>query len=194
LNTVLNSDGTTAISDHPRVGSDYVFHELTRSICPVCRRVIDAKILLRDNQVFMSKRCPQCGPFMALVYADAKAYVSYSQYNKPGTIPLAYEAKTEHGCPHDCGLCHDHEQHACLGIIEVNSACGMDCPLCFADAGQGFSLTLERPPARAPCRGPEASRRSVTARRRKVVVIFHAAFSPATRLPETLDSPPRRQR
>lgn len=142
-NPVLKADGMTAVSDRPRVDSDHVFHELTRSICPVCRRVIDAKILLHDNQVYMSKRCPQCGPFMALVYADAKAYVSHSQHNKPGTIPLAYGAETERGCPHDCGLCPDHEQHTCLGIIEVNSACDMDCPLCFADAGPGFSLTLE---------------------------------------------------
>jgi uncharacterized radical SAM superfamily Fe-S cluster-containing enzyme len=29
-----------------------------------------------------------------------------------------------------------------VGIIEVNSACNMDCPLCFANAGAGFSLTL----------------------------------------------------
>ena len=137
------SNRLTAIGDHPRVDSDYVFYELTRSICPVCRRVIDAKILLRDNQVFMSKRCPQCGPFMSLVYADAKAYVSYSRYNKPGNIPLVHGSKIERGCPHDCGLCQDHEQHACLGIIEVNSACNMDCPLCFADASPGFSLTLE---------------------------------------------------
>ncbi len=144
MSIVLDTNNEpTAIGDHIRVDSDYVFHELTRSICPSCRRVIDAKILLRDNQVFMSKRCPRCGPFMALVYADAKAYLSYAQYNKPGTIPLAYGSKTEHGCPHDCGLCPDHEQHACLGIIEVNSACNMDCPLCFADAGPGFSLTLE---------------------------------------------------
>jgi tetraether lipid synthase len=144
LSIVLDTNNEpTAIGDHIRVGSDYVFHELTRSICPSCRRVIDAKILLRDNQVFMSKRCPRCGPFMALVYADAKAYLSHAQYNKPGTIPLAYGSKTERGCPHDCGLCPEHEQHACLGIIEVNSACNMDCPLCFADAGPGFSLTLE---------------------------------------------------
>jgi len=45
--------------------------------------------------------------------------------------------------PHDCGLCPDHQQHACLGIIEVNSGCNMDCPLCFANAGVGFNLTLE---------------------------------------------------
>jgi uncharacterized radical SAM superfamily Fe-S cluster-containing enzyme len=144
MSALLDTDKEIrAASDCPRIDSEYVFHELTRSICPVCRRVIDAKILLRDNQVFISKRCPQCGPFMALVYADANAYTSYSQYNKPGTIPLAYGSKIERGCPHDCGLCPDHEQHACLGIIEVNSACNMDCPLCFADAGPGFSLTLE---------------------------------------------------
>jgi uncharacterized radical SAM superfamily Fe-S cluster-containing enzyme len=45
--------------------ADYVFYELTRSICPECRRVIDAQILLRDNKVYMRKRCPQCGPFGA---------------------------------------------------------------------------------------------------------------------------------
>src|SRR5271166_3558828 len=38
---------------------DYVFYELTRSICPECRRVIDAQILLRDNKVYMRKRCPE---------------------------------------------------------------------------------------------------------------------------------------
>jgi 7,8-dihydro-6-hydroxymethylpterin dimethyltransferase len=123
--------------------ADYVFYELTRSICPICRRVIDAKILLRDNKVYMAKRCPQCGPFEALVYADAEAYVRLSKYNKPGTIPLAFGSEIHEGCPHDCGLCPDHQQHACLGIIEVNSACNMDCPLCFADASPGFSLTLE---------------------------------------------------
>jgi hypothetical protein len=53
----------------------------------------------------------------------------------------------EHGCPLDCGLCPDHKQHACLGIIEVNTACNLDCPICFADSGHapdGFSLTLEQ--------------------------------------------------
>jgi uncharacterized radical SAM superfamily Fe-S cluster-containing enzyme len=80
---------------------------------------------------------------MSLVYGDAATYVSLAQFNKPGTVPLKHGAKVERGCPHDCGLCPEHEQHTCLGIIEVNSACDMDCPLCFADAEPGFSLTLE---------------------------------------------------
>src|SRR3984893_9071166 len=127
----------------PKHDADYVFYELTRSICPHCRHVIDAQVILRDNKVYMRKRCPTCGPFEALVYGNAEAYVANGKYNKPGTMPLAFGTGTDHGCPHDCGLCPDHQQHACLGIIEVNSACDMDCPLCFAEAGPGFSLTLE---------------------------------------------------
>ncbi|MGH9069628.1 MAG: radical SAM protein [Acidimicrobiales bacterium] len=122
--------------------ADYIFYELTRSICPQCRRVIDAKILLRDNKVYMRKRCPDHGEVEALIYGDAAAYSRNSRYNKPGTIPLAHSHEIERGCPYDCGLCPDHQQHTCLGIIEVNSACNMDCPLCFANAGPGFNLTL----------------------------------------------------
>src|SRR5487761_2534905 len=121
---------------------DYVFYELTRSICPECRRVVDAHILLRNNKVYMRKRCPEHGEVEALVYGDAKAYMTASRFNKPGTIPLEFTTNLNRGCPHDCGLCPDHQQHACLGIIEVNSACNMDCPLCFANAGAGFTLTL----------------------------------------------------
>lgn len=123
--------------------ADHVFYELTRSICPECRRVIDAQVLLREGRVFMRKRCPDHGPFEALIYADAEAYVRNARFNKPGTIPLAFHTEIRQGCPYDCGLCPEHQQHTCLGIIEVNSACNMECPLCFADAGPGFNLTLE---------------------------------------------------
>ena len=125
-----------------KTDADYIFYELTRSICPECRRTIDAQILLRDNKVYMRKRCPEHGPFEALVYGDATAYTRSAPFNKPGTIPLQFTTAVEAGCPHDCGLCPDHQQHACVGIIEVNSACNMACPLCFANAGAGFSLTL----------------------------------------------------
>jgi uncharacterized radical SAM superfamily Fe-S cluster-containing enzyme len=130
---------------HPASGRDaeHVFHELTRSICPECRRVIDAQVLLRDGRVYLRKRCPEHGRFEALVYGDADAYVRNVRFNKPGTIPLAFSHEIRDGCPYDCGLCPQHEQHVCLGIVEVNSACNMDCPLCFADAGPGFNLTLD---------------------------------------------------
>lgn len=123
--------------------ADYVFLELTRSICPECKIAIDAQVVARNNNIYLRKRCPAHGPFEALVYADAEAYIAAARLNKPGTIPLKFHAEIVHGCPHDCGLCPDHQQHACVGIIEVNSACNMACPLCFADAAAGFNLSLE---------------------------------------------------
>src|SRR5262249_8518461 len=116
---------------------------LTRSICPECRKVIDAKILLRDNKVYMNKHCPDCGPCEALVYGDAEAYVALSRYNKPGTIPLAFNTARHQGCPHDSGLCHDDQPLPCVAIIELNSTCNTDCALCFASAQPGFNLTRE---------------------------------------------------
>ncbi|KPV48146.1 radical SAM protein, partial [Kouleothrix aurantiaca] len=109
-------------------------------------RVIDAQILLRENKVFMRKRCPEHGWFEALVFGDAQLYTEIARYNKPGTLPLEFATEVRDGCPHDCGLCPEHQQHACLGIIEVNQACNLDCPLCFAGSGthlaqNGWQLT-----------------------------------------------------
>jgi uncharacterized radical SAM superfamily Fe-S cluster-containing enzyme len=125
-----------------RQESDFIFHELTRSICPECKRVIDAQIILRHNQVFMRKRCPQHGWFEGLISSDAQMYVGSTAFNKPGTMPLQFSTEVNEGCPLDCGLCPEHKQHTCLALIEVNTGCNLNCPVCFADAGDGFSLTL----------------------------------------------------
>src|SRR6266702_73951 len=91
---------TSTPSSHPATSNrpapvqkkdaDYVFYELTRSICPECRRSIDAHILLRENKVYMRKRCPEHGLFEGLVYGDAMAYTANARFNKPGTIPLQF--------------------------------------------------------------------------------------------------------
>src|SRR5262249_28721108 len=81
----------------------------------------------------------------ALVYSDADLYMAQQRFNKPGTIPLEFQTEVAESCPLDCGLCPEHKQHACLGIIEVNSGCNLDCPVCFADSGHqpdGYQLTL----------------------------------------------------
>ncbi|MFP3899734.1 MAG: radical SAM protein [Acidimicrobiia bacterium] len=130
-----------------RVDRDEVFLETTKSICPVCKAVVDAEVNIRDDKVFLRKRCGDHGTFEALVYGDAEMYVDIQRFNKPGTIPLQTQTEVHDGCPLDCGLCPDHKQHACLGIIEVNTACNLDCPVCFADSGHqpdGFSLTAEQ--------------------------------------------------
>ncbi len=69
-----------------------------------------------------------------LVSTDAAYFKSCKDFIKPGDLPLHYQSTTEHGCPYDCGLCPDHEQHSCLALIEINDACNLSCPVCFADS------------------------------------------------------------
>ena len=64
--------------------ADYIFHELTRSICPECKTVIDAQIIIRDNKVYMRKRCPEHGWFEGIISSDAEMYVDSVKFNKPG--------------------------------------------------------------------------------------------------------------
>ncbi|MFD1662990.1 radical SAM protein [Streptomyces caeni] len=126
---------------------DEVFLEYTKSICPLCKTVVDAQVNIRGSKVYLRKRCREHGEFEALVYGDAQAYLDSARFNKPGTLPLVFQTEVEDGCPTDCGLCPEHKQHACLGIVEVNSACNLDCPICFADSGHqndSFSLTLDQ--------------------------------------------------
>jgi tetraether lipid synthase len=121
----------------------------TASICPLCKRLLSAELREDDGRVVLSRTCPDHGPFEAVVYGDAERYLELQRFDKPGEQPLERQTEYDRGCPHDCGICPEHAQHTCLGIIEVNTACNLDCPICFADSGtgpqeHGFSLSLEQ--------------------------------------------------
>jgi hypothetical protein len=49
--SVLDTTPVPGELGQAKVDRNAIFFELTRSICPQCRRVIDAQILLRDNKV-----------------------------------------------------------------------------------------------------------------------------------------------
>jgi hypothetical protein len=55
----------------------------------------------------------------------------------PGRLPAQFGVTPQRGCPFDCGLCTEHEQHTCLGLVEVTSSCNLRCPMCYASSGPG---------------------------------------------------------
>ncbi len=132
------------MSAHRHVNKDYVFHELTRALCPECLQVVDAKVILRDGKVYLVKWCREHGTSEALVYGDAEAYVRAERYNRPGRLPEHYTSKRDKGCPHDCGICPDHEQHMCVGLLDVTDNCNMACPTCFAGSRGRSFLRLDQ--------------------------------------------------
>lgn len=122
---------------------EYTFIEYTRSMCPECRVIIDAHVLVKDNKVFMHKRCKEHGLFRSLLSSNAERYMDASRYNRPGTMPLDFGTEIIEGCPLDCGLCPDHQQHSCVGILEITNACNLRCPTCFASSEGHDFLTID---------------------------------------------------
>jgi len=116
----------------------YTYYDYTISLCPECLKRIDAKIVFEDDKVFMLKRCPEHGNSKVLIADDIPYYKNIRNYNKPSEIPHKFNTKTHYGCPYDCGLCPDHEQHSCLTIIEITDRCNLTCPTCYAGSSPTY--------------------------------------------------------
>ena len=79
-----NPSPAVALTSDPKKDADYVFYELTRSICPECRRVVDAHILIRDNKVYMRKRCPDHGLFEGLGLRRRRSLYEFLEVQQAG--------------------------------------------------------------------------------------------------------------
>jgi len=93
----------------------------------------------------MLKHCKTHGESKSMIADDVNYYKQLRNYNKQSEMPLKFNTKVHYGCPYDCGLCTDHEQHSCLTIVEVTDRCNLACPTCYANSAPNYGRhrTLE---------------------------------------------------
>jgi hypothetical protein len=120
---------------------NYDFLEYTTSLCPECLNTVPGKIVARDGRVYIKKQCVVHGRQEELLEDNAAYFIRRNEFSRPGSA-CELQSETDKGCPFDCGLCPDHEQHTCIGLIEVNTGCDMCCPTCYAEAGRPGELSL----------------------------------------------------
>src|SRR5581483_1473470 len=112
----------------------YIFFELTSSLCATCLRKVEAKVVIEDDHVYLHKWCPEHRFQKVLISTDAEYYKLSRQTLKPGQMPRKFNTPIQFGCPYDCGLCPDHEQHSCLTLVEVTDQCNLTCPICYSES------------------------------------------------------------
>jgi uncharacterized radical SAM superfamily Fe-S cluster-containing enzyme len=124
---------SSAVADRLR---PYLFYDVAVSICSTCYRKVEGKIVFQDGAVYLLKRCPEHGHERVLMADDVDYYRRCREiFIKPPEMPLAFNTPVRWGCPYDCGLCADHQQHSCLSLIEVTDHCNLQCPICYAESG-----------------------------------------------------------
>lgn len=106
----------------------------TKSLCPECLQVIDAKVVEEDGKALIKKTCPKHGSFEDVYWSDASMYRWAEKFARMGKGVQNPRTREKRGCPLDCGICPNHKSHTILGIIDVTNRCNLRCPICFANA------------------------------------------------------------
>jgi 7,8-dihydro-6-hydroxymethylpterin dimethyltransferase len=115
---------------------NYTFLGTTQSLCPECLALVPAKIIDRGGRVYFRKTCPTHGVREDFVCSDRKWY-DQMEFALPAKSPAKFGVEPDQGCPFDCGLCTEHEQHTCVGVLEITSSCNLTCPMCYASSSPG---------------------------------------------------------
>ncbi|MCD6227014.1 radical SAM protein [Candidatus Micrarchaeota archaeon] len=103
----------------------------TKSVCPECKKVIDAELFEKDGIIFMRKTCPTHGEFIERI-TDIKTFERDHNYLK---LLYKYIPSSDiPECPHSCETCTTHKSPIVLGIIDVTNRCNLRCSYCFANA------------------------------------------------------------
>ena len=98
--------------------------DLTKSICPVCRNILPARIYFKNGKTIMEKECPKHGKFTALHFWDSEKLYRL--------IDSAYKEEKEIICssPLDCEKCNKHSVFSTQLGIFMTKKCNLNCPFC----------------------------------------------------------------
>lgn len=112
----------------------------THSVCPVCLRRLPAAEVVRGDEVWLERTCPEHGTTSALVWRGPPAYDAWRAAGPPVSCCAPPENPA---CPEECGLCGGHARQTCCVLLEVTQRCDLECPVCYAGATAG--ATAEAP-------------------------------------------------
>ncbi len=121
----------------------------TKSICPICLKVIDAEIFIdNDEKVKIRKECKEHGYCdETYTFSSPEQYRWAEKFTHEGEGLNNPKTSVEGECPYDCGICPNHKSQTVLAIIDLTNRCNLRCPICFANAsasGYVYNLSFEQ--------------------------------------------------
>jgi len=106
----------------------------TASVCPHCLERIPARLEAAGDEVVMTKSCPAHGEFRSVIWRGLPSFEEWQRPKAVAKVSSPYSGE-DRGCPFDCGICSEHRQIGCTGLLEITSRCNLACPVCFAASG-----------------------------------------------------------
>ncbi len=101
-----------------RSSTDIIEKE-TQSLCNICYEEIPARVIDKNGQVLLTKRCPRHGEFTGLIEKDPDFYRWFT-----GLTP------------------EDHSGFSSL-MIPITSRCNLSCKYCYSRRPQGMDIEID---------------------------------------------------
>ena len=113
------------------------------ALCNDCKQKVRARAIKRDGKVLLEKFCPEHRFTYDLLSSSVEWFEDSFNYIKPRQTPKKLTVGEYKGCPESCGFCPEHQQHVCLPVIEISSACDLDCPICLKNFKEEYTHTID---------------------------------------------------
>ena len=120
-----------------------VYEKKTRSICPECKKTIDALLIQEGDKIYMRKTCEEHGSFSDIITDEIEFYLNAQKYRKIGNAHNKPQMPIKEDCPRDCGMCPNHKSATTCAVVDVTNRCNLKCPICYANADTaGYVIDL----------------------------------------------------
>ena len=125
----------------------------TRSICPSCKRLIQATLYEKANDVWITTHCPQHGDADHLFWKNAGLYRQMKKSANGGNLP-------SYPCPFKW---ESFAHMATTLAVDPTLRCNLHCPDCFSQAGSAESPDppIQEILSRVPRLGPAGFRPNI---------------------------------
>lgn len=125
-----------------------LFLGVTESFCHLCKnkdRLVSSHIVTRGREVWLRKFCLDCGEAWAMISSDLAYFKKCNDYLKKPDLPECSLTPIKRGCPFDCGVCPQHQNHPCLALFNIIDECNMKCNICYhmSEPGSGNYRSME---------------------------------------------------
>jgi uncharacterized radical SAM superfamily Fe-S cluster-containing enzyme len=105
------------------------------AVCEKCRKPVPSGHEVRDGEVYLVKKCPECGNSEALITAHA------AEWERKREV-CRYDPEGSPTCNLHCMTCARQKEHGPrMVFVDLTNRCNMNCPICIANIpAMGFAF------------------------------------------------------
>jgi len=104
----------------------------TESLCPVCKKKLEAELTEAEGKIVITKTCLEHGTFSTTHWQSPSVFKFTENWDFFKHFEESKASAIVEGCPYTCESCTGHVSDTVIGVIDVTKKCDLRCAICFS--------------------------------------------------------------